>query len=163
MHVPCDKPFQLAPCRDLDLDLWPFSRSNLLPHGGPQFSEFACFKLFPTDQPLLNLFSACDTVTVIIFGGPYEIISHANIWFRSTLKQIHIKYVLIKNFGNIMYKIKHTPINNPNTRNLLFRFQSNAFLSIASCEIPSPAAIKVPELSSLDNKINIPWCIIIRL
>ena len=42
MHDPCDRPFQLTPCRDLDLDLWPNSRSNLFPGGGPQFSEFAC-------------------------------------------------------------------------------------------------------------------------
>ena len=42
MHDPCDRPFQLTPCRDLDLNLWPTSRSNLLPGGGPQFSEFAC-------------------------------------------------------------------------------------------------------------------------
>ena len=27
----------------LDHDLWPISRSNLLPGGGPQFFEFACF------------------------------------------------------------------------------------------------------------------------
>ena len=40
MHDPCDRPFQLTPC--LDLDLWPTSRSNLLPGGGPPFSEFAC-------------------------------------------------------------------------------------------------------------------------
>ena len=39
MHDPCDKHFQLTQCHDLDL--WPFS--NLLPHGGPQFSKFACF------------------------------------------------------------------------------------------------------------------------
>ena len=40
MHDPCDKPFLLIPCGDLDL--WPTSRSNLLPGGGPQFCEFAC-------------------------------------------------------------------------------------------------------------------------
>ena len=39
MHDPCDKPFQLTPCSDLDL--WPTSRSKLLPGGGPQFFEFA--------------------------------------------------------------------------------------------------------------------------
>ena len=38
VHDPCDKPFQVMPCRDL----WPSSRSKLLPGGGPQFSEFAC-------------------------------------------------------------------------------------------------------------------------
>ena len=32
----------LIPCGDLDLDLWPTSRSNLLPGGGPQFFAFAC-------------------------------------------------------------------------------------------------------------------------
>ena len=42
MCVPCDKTFPVVPCRDLDGDLWPSSRSNLLPSGGPQFSEFAC-------------------------------------------------------------------------------------------------------------------------
>ena len=45
MHDPCDKPFRLTPCSDLDLELWPTSRSKLLPGGGPQFSEFACFTL----------------------------------------------------------------------------------------------------------------------
>ena len=40
MHDPCDKPFLLIPCSDLDL--WPTPRSNLLPGGGPQFFEFAC-------------------------------------------------------------------------------------------------------------------------
>ena len=42
MCVPCDKTFPMVPCRDLDSDLWPTSRSNLLPSGGTQFSEFAC-------------------------------------------------------------------------------------------------------------------------
>ena len=42
MCVLCDKTFPMVPCRDLDRDLWPTSRSNLLPSGGPQFSEFAC-------------------------------------------------------------------------------------------------------------------------
>ena len=41
MHKPCDKSFRFVPCGDLDL--WPTSRSNLLPGGGPQFFEFACF------------------------------------------------------------------------------------------------------------------------
>ena len=41
MHDPCDKPFQLAPCRDLDL--WPTSRSKLLPVGGSQLSKVACW------------------------------------------------------------------------------------------------------------------------
>ena len=40
MHEHCDKLFLLALC--LGLDLWPILRSTLLPHGGPQFSEFAC-------------------------------------------------------------------------------------------------------------------------
>ena len=43
MCVPCDKTFPEVPCRDLDGDLWPTSRSNLLPSGGPQFSEFLPF------------------------------------------------------------------------------------------------------------------------
>ena len=43
MHDPCDKPFLLIPCGDLDLDLWPTSRSNLFTGGGPQFFEFACY------------------------------------------------------------------------------------------------------------------------
>ena len=42
MHDHCDIPFLLVQCDDLDLDLWPVSRSNLLPSGGPQFFEFAC-------------------------------------------------------------------------------------------------------------------------
>ena len=42
--VLCDKTFPMVPCRDLDGDLWPTSRSNLLPSGGPQFSEFSCLK-----------------------------------------------------------------------------------------------------------------------
>ena len=41
MCVPCDKTFPVVPCRDLDDDLWSTLRSNLLPSGGPQFSEFA--------------------------------------------------------------------------------------------------------------------------
>ena len=43
MCVLCEKNFHMVPCCDLDRDLWPTSRSNLLPSGGPQFSEFACF------------------------------------------------------------------------------------------------------------------------
>ena len=42
MCILCDGTFPMVPCRDLDGDLWPTSRSNLLPSGGPQFSEFAC-------------------------------------------------------------------------------------------------------------------------
>ena len=42
MCVHCDITFLMVPCRDLDRDLWPTSRSNLLPSGGPQFPEFAC-------------------------------------------------------------------------------------------------------------------------
>ena len=42
MHDPFDNPFQLTPFKDLDLHLWPTSRSKLLPGGGPQLSEFAC-------------------------------------------------------------------------------------------------------------------------
>ena len=45
MCVLRDKTFPMVPCRDLDGDLWPTSRSNLLPSGGPQFSEFACWGL----------------------------------------------------------------------------------------------------------------------
>ena len=51
MCVPCDKTFPVAPCRDLDGYLWPTSRSNLLPSGGPHFSEFACL-LSITPPPL---------------------------------------------------------------------------------------------------------------
>ena len=40
MHESCDKPFLLVSWGDLDL--WPSSRSNLLPGAGPQFFEFAC-------------------------------------------------------------------------------------------------------------------------
>ena len=43
MCVTCDNTFPVVPYRDLDGDLWPTSRSNVLPSGGPQFSEFACF------------------------------------------------------------------------------------------------------------------------
>ena len=43
MCVLCDKTFLMVPCRDLDGDLWPTSRSNLLLSWGPQFSEFACY------------------------------------------------------------------------------------------------------------------------
>ena len=43
MHDPCDKTFQLTSC--LDLDLWPTSRSKLLPGGGPQFFKFGCYRL----------------------------------------------------------------------------------------------------------------------
>ena len=46
MCVLCDKTFPMVPCRDLDGDLWPSLMSNLLPSGGPQFSEFACLKHF---------------------------------------------------------------------------------------------------------------------
>ena len=45
MCVLCDKTFPMVPCHDLGGDLWPTSRSNLLPSGGPQFSEFACYWL----------------------------------------------------------------------------------------------------------------------
>ena len=44
MHDHCDKPFLLVPCGDLDL--WPISRSNLLPGGGPQFFEFPCYSIY---------------------------------------------------------------------------------------------------------------------
>ena len=39
MCVLCDKTFPMVPCRDLDRDLWPTSRWNLLQSGGPQFYE----------------------------------------------------------------------------------------------------------------------------
>ena len=45
MCILCDKTFPMVPCCDLDGDLWPTSRSNFLPSGGPQFPEFACFVL----------------------------------------------------------------------------------------------------------------------
>ena len=51
MHDNCDRPFLFVPCFDLDIDLWPIPRYNLLPGEGPQFFEFACCKLqlhFPT-------------------------------------------------------------------------------------------------------------------
>ena len=44
MHDLCDKSFLLVPCGDLDL--WPTTRSNLLPDWGPQFFEFACIICF---------------------------------------------------------------------------------------------------------------------
>ena len=43
-HAPYDKSFLLEPWGDLDLGLWPTSRSNLLPGRGLQFFEFACCK-----------------------------------------------------------------------------------------------------------------------
>ena len=43
MCVLCGKTFLMVPCHDLVSALWPTSRSNLLPIGGPQFSEYACF------------------------------------------------------------------------------------------------------------------------
>ena len=46
MCVLCDKTFPMVPCCDLNRDLSPTSRSNLLPSGGPQFSEFACCNFF---------------------------------------------------------------------------------------------------------------------
>ena len=46
MCVLCDKTFLMVPCCDLNRDLSPTSRSNLLPSGGPQFSEFACCNFF---------------------------------------------------------------------------------------------------------------------
>ena len=46
MHDPSDKPFLLIPCGDLDLDLWPTSRSNMLPGGESHFFKFACFSRF---------------------------------------------------------------------------------------------------------------------
>ena len=45
MCVLCNKTFPMVPCRDLDGDLWPTLRSNLLQSRGPQFSEFACWDL----------------------------------------------------------------------------------------------------------------------
>ena len=51
MCVPCDKSFPVVSCCDLDGHLWPTSRSNLLPSGGPQFSECACL-LSITPPPL---------------------------------------------------------------------------------------------------------------
>ena len=41
MYDPCDKPFLLVPCGDLDL--CSTSRSTLLPGWGPQFFEFSCY------------------------------------------------------------------------------------------------------------------------
>ena len=55
MHDPCDKPFLLIPCGDIDLDLWPTSRSNLLPGGGPQFFEFACWGKIFRSKGICNL------------------------------------------------------------------------------------------------------------
>ena len=60
MHDPCDKSFTLVPCGDLDL--WPTSRSNLLPGGGPQFFEFAChgLQIMDTDGIPLSLLQCGD-------------------------------------------------------------------------------------------------------
>ena len=51
MCVLCDKTFPMVPCCDLQGDLWHTSRSNLLPSGGPQFSEFALY---------LNVYYTCN-------------------------------------------------------------------------------------------------------
>ena len=61
MHDPCDKPFQLILCCDLDLGLT--SRSKLLLGGGPQFSEFACCEItiLMFLQCLTNIF-CCRTI-----------------------------------------------------------------------------------------------------
>ena len=45
MHDLCYKSFLLVPCCDLDPELLPTSRSNLLPGRGPQFFEYACITL----------------------------------------------------------------------------------------------------------------------
>ena len=55
MLDPCVKPFQLTTCGDLDLDLWPTSRSKLLPGGEPQFFEYAC----------LLMCCGCDTFYIV--------------------------------------------------------------------------------------------------
>ena len=48
MHDPCDKPFLLILCGDLDLDLWPTSRSNLFPGGGTTILRICLFSLIIT-------------------------------------------------------------------------------------------------------------------
>ena len=65
MHDPCDKPFQLAPCCDLNLDLWPFSRSNFLPRGGPKFSEFACFEFSAVNYSQFYVQKASNSVRLL--------------------------------------------------------------------------------------------------
>ena len=66
MHDPCDKPFLLVPWGDLDL--WPTSRSNLLPGGGPQFFEFACYSetTFLTPKYKIIIITCSDNVFTII-------------------------------------------------------------------------------------------------
>ena len=56
MRVLCGKIFPMVPCRDLDRDLWPTSRSNLLPSGGPQFYEFACCIYFVYTQVIFKFY-----------------------------------------------------------------------------------------------------------
>ena len=56
MHDHCDLPYLLVPCSDLDHDLWPISRSNLLPGGGPQFFEFLRLA-FPNRRVFSRLFT----------------------------------------------------------------------------------------------------------
>ena len=68
MHDPCDNPFLLihVPCSDLDLDLWPTSRSNLLPGGGPQFFEFACLSFVPFWCLVFDMFWCCTVLDLVI-------------------------------------------------------------------------------------------------
>ena len=53
-QICCQAPFLLIPCGDLDL--WPTSRSNLLPGGGPQFFEFACVFWMVYSQRKVSIF-----------------------------------------------------------------------------------------------------------
>ena len=46
MRVLCDKTFQRLPCHDLDDDLWPTSRSNLLPSGGTTILWICLFPVY---------------------------------------------------------------------------------------------------------------------
>ena len=45
MCVPCDKTFPMVPCRDLDGDLWPASRSNLFAERGTTILWICLFPL----------------------------------------------------------------------------------------------------------------------
>ena len=64
MHDPCDRPFQLTRCRDLDLDIWLTSRSHLLPGGGPQFSEFACLSKICGDVANYSMLSVQSNIKI---------------------------------------------------------------------------------------------------
>ena len=126
MHGPFDKPFQFAPCPDLDL--WPFSRSNLLPRGGPQFSEFACPCTFSMPTSWWSYLTVCFPCMIHLFiqnligSGhsclsrllqfwieldlPYEVKAH-QLWHTGHSIDYHLnlpaeKLELVGNIGSLL-------------------------------------------------------------